>query len=115
MAATRANDHYHRRLLAGDPREFAGAIADFRTAIGGAFEVVLARDPFEQPLTPSARLHAAQIYAINAAVQVNDMRQYEPQSETLAQASRDFDRLHGTGGLVNSAHDGPHHRLPQNV
>jgi hypothetical protein len=111
--ATRANDDHHRRLLAGDPREFAGAVADFGTAIGVAFEAVLARDPVEQLLTRSVRLHAAGICAVGAAVAVDDVREYEPQSETLAQASRDCDRLGGTGGLVNSAHDGLHYRLAQ--
>ena len=59
------------------------------------------------------RLYAAAYYAVGAAVAVNDMREDEPQTETLAQTSRDGDRLGGTGGLVNSAHDGLHHRLPQ--
>src|SRR5450755_2313693 len=113
MPAARANDDYHRRLLAGDPREFACAVADFRTAIGGAFEVVLTRDPFEQPRTRLVRLQAAHLDAVGAAVAVNHVRQYEPQSEALAEASRDFDRLGGTGGLVNSTHHGLHHRLPQ--
>jgi hypothetical protein len=74
---------------------------------------VLAGDPVEQPLTCLMRLVAVQIYVIGWAVEVNDMRQYKPQSETLAQASRDFDGLGGTERLVKSAHDGLHHRLPQ--
>ena len=53
IPAMRANHDHHRRLLAGDPRELACAVADFRTAIGAALEAVLARDPLEQPLTRS--------------------------------------------------------------
>jgi hypothetical protein len=113
MPATRANDDQHRHLFAGDPREFAGAVADFRAAIGGAFEVVLARDPVEQPLTLSVRLSTARIRPVGAAVAVDDVGKYEPQPETLAQPSRDCDRLDGTGRLVNSAHNGLHHDLAQ--
>ena len=76
-------------------------------------KLVLARDPLEQPLTRSVRLHAARIYAVGTAVAVNDVREYEPQSERPAEARRDFDRLVGTGRLVNSAHDGLHYRLAQ--
>ncbi len=111
MPATRANDDHRRCLLAGDPREFAGAVAGFRTAISGALEVVLARDLLEQPLTRGVRLHAGGICAFGAALAINDVREYEPQSETLAQVSGDCDRLGGTGGLVNRAHDGSHYRL----
>jgi hypothetical protein len=111
MPATRANDDYRRCLLAGDPREFAGAVAGFRTAISGALEVVLARDLLEHPLTRGARLHAGGICAFGAALAIDDVREHEPQSETLAQVSGDCDRLGGTGGLVNRAHDGSHYRL----
>src|SRR5436305_15192716 len=59
IPATRANHDHHRRLLSGDPREFACAVADLRAAIGAALAGVLARDPLEQPLTISVRLRAA--------------------------------------------------------
>src|SRR5689334_17907580 len=71
--ATRANDDHHRRLLAGDPRELAGPVAGFRTAIGAAAEAVLARDPVEQLLTRSVRLNSARICPVGAVVAVNDM------------------------------------------
>jgi len=111
VPATRANDDYRRCLLAGDPREFAGAVTGFGTAISAALEVVLARDLLEHPLTRGVRLPAVGICAFGAAVALNDVREYEPQSETLAQVNSDCDRLGGTGGLVNSAHDGWHYRL----
>jgi hypothetical protein len=111
MPATRANDDYRRCLLAGDAREFAGAVTGFRTAISGALEVVLVRDLLDHALTRGVRLPAGGICAFVAAVALNDVREYEPQSETLAQVNGDCDRLGGTGGLVNSAHDGWHDRL----
>jgi len=111
MPATRAKDDYRRCLLAGYPREFAGTITGFGTAISDALEVVLARDLLEHPLTRGVRLHAAGICAFGAALAVNDVREHEPQSETLAQVSGDCDRLGGTGRLVNRAHDGSHYRL----
>ena len=72
-----------------------------------------ARDPLEQPLTLSVGLHAAHFCTVGAAGAVDDMREYEPQSETLAQARRDDDRVHGAGRLVNGAHDGLHYGLAQ--
>src|SRR5881227_3763720 len=76
IPATRANNDHHRHLLASDPRELAGAVADFRTAIGAAFQAVLARDPLEQPLTPTVRLRAARTYAVSTAVAISHMRKY---------------------------------------
>jgi hypothetical protein len=72
------------------------------------FEPVCARDPLEQPLSSPMRLSTADVSAVG--VTVNHVRKYEPESETLAQASRDRDCLDGTGGLVNCAHDGLHRR-----
>jgi hypothetical protein len=107
---TRADDDDHRSLLSGDPGEFACEVADFRAPIDVAFKLVCAHDPLEQPLSSSVRLYAADVRSMVAAVAVNDVRKHEPESETLAQASRDRDCLNGTGGLVNCAHDGSHHR-----
>ena len=76
-----AKDDHHRRLLAGDPRELACAVANFRTAIGVALEAVRARDPLEQPPTAFLRLYAARGDAVGTAVAVNDMREDEPQTE----------------------------------
>jgi hypothetical protein len=108
-----AKDDHHRHLLAGDPREFACAVADFGSAIGAALEAVLSGDPLEQPLTTFLRLHVAHSCAVRTAVAVSDMREDEPQTQIVAEPCGDGDRLGGTGGLVNSTQDGFHHRLPQ--
>jgi hypothetical protein len=116
VSVTRAKDDHRRRLLASDPRQLACTVADFGTAIGAAFEAVLAGDPLEQPLTPLLRLHTTDAQAaVGSAVAVIDMRQYEPQSEAFAQTARHGYRFCGTGGLVNSTQDGLHHPLPEKV
>jgi len=56
----RAKDEYDRRLLASDPRQLACTVADFRSAIGAAFEAVLSGDPLEQSLTALLRLHTTE-------------------------------------------------------
>jgi hypothetical protein len=79
-----AKDDHRCRLLAGDPRELARAVADFGPPIGAAVEAVRVRDPLEQPLTVFLRLDAVHRYAIGMAVAVNDMREDEPQAEIFA-------------------------------
>jgi len=79
-----AKDDHRCRLLAGDPRELARAVADFGPAIGTAVEAVRPRDPLEQPPTLFLRLDAVHREAVGMAVAVNDMREDEPQSEIFA-------------------------------
>jgi hypothetical protein len=110
MPGIRSDKDYDHPLLAGNPCELACAVADFRPAIGATLDMVGARDPLEQPLTLLLRLHATHAQAVGTTVAVNDMREYEPQIESPAQTSRDCNRLGGAGGLVDSAHDGFHHR-----
>jgi hypothetical protein len=81
----RAKDDHGRRLLTGDPREFACTVADLCPAIRIALEVVLEHDPLEQPLTFLLNLYPADNYVVGSAVAVNDMREDEPQAEDVAQ------------------------------
>jgi hypothetical protein len=104
-SATRADNDHGRCLLTGDPRQLACAVADFRTVIGCDFEAVPARNPLKQPLARLLRLHAIHSDAVVSVVAVDDMREYEPQAEVLAQTGRDGDRFCGTEGFVNRAHD----------
>ena len=79
-----AKDDHHRRLLAGNPRKLACAVADLCPAISAGLEAVRARDPLEHPLTAFSRVHVADVYAVGIAGAVNDMREDEPRIEIVA-------------------------------
>jgi len=46
---------------------------------------------------------------VGTAVALDDMRQSEPETESVGQTGGDGNRLSGTGGLVDSAQDGLDH------